>query len=103
MRTHLPCKAIQELKAGIIDSSSFIYPLQMGFTTNSTLYAIQYLLTLRAVLSGAKDLVSTQQIHICSWGAETCSQIIRSIEKAASSVNRRESYPQNTSGRNDRG
>jgi len=68
----------------------------MGFTTTATLYSIEYQLTIRAVLSGAKDLLSTQPIHVCSWSSETSSQIMKSIQKAAAPASRRESYPQDT-------
>jgi hypothetical protein len=94
---------MQDLKAGIIESTSFVNPLEMGFTTNSTLYAIEYQLTLRAYLSGAKDLVSSQPIHICPWGSAACSQIMQSIQKAAGTVNRRVSYPQDMFTMNNRG
>jgi hypothetical protein len=84
------------VKAGIVDSSSFAYPLHMGFTTNSTLYSIEYELTVKATLSGAKDLLSTQPLHVCPWDTKTCSQIITSIEKAATSRRGRDSMPRPT-------
>lgn len=103
IRTQLPCKAVQDFKAGIVDFASFVYPMPMGFTTNATLYSIEYQLSIRAVLSGAKDLVSTQPIHVCSWGSDTCLQIMKGIEKASRSTKRRESYPQDSSARNNGG
>ena len=105
IRTQFPCKAIQEIKVGIVDSSQLSSPLPMGFTTNSVLYSIEYELTIRAYLSGAKDLISTQPIHICSWDARSCVQIMESIEKASRAERRRQSasseggIPRNRSGR----
>jgi hypothetical protein len=83
LQTKMPCKAIQELKAGIIDTSVFLNPLQMGFTTSSVLYNIEYELTVRAYLSGAKDLVSTQPLHVCLQDSTTSKQIMKRIEKEA--------------------
>ena len=103
IRTQFPCKAAQDFNAGIIDSASFTYPLQMGFTTESTLYAIRYEITIRAALSRAKDLVSTQPIQVCPWNSGTCSQIMKSIQKASDTVNGRDSYPQNNSVTHNRG
>jgi hypothetical protein len=80
-----------------------MYPPPMGVTTNATLYSIEYQLTIRAALSGAKDLVSTQLLHVCSWGSDACQQIMRGIEKVGRSANRRESYPQDALARNNRG
>jgi hypothetical protein len=86
-----PCKAIQDFRAGIIETSSFLYPMQMGFTTHSTLYSLEYQLTVRIYLSGAKDLISTQPIHICSWSAERCAELMESIERATGMVDRKQS------------
>lgn len=66
----------------------------MGFTTNSVLYSIDYDLTIRAYLSGAKDLISSQPIHICSWDARSCVQIMESIDKASRTERRRQSVPE---------
>jgi hypothetical protein len=99
----MPCKAIQDVRVGIIDSASYTNPLQMGFTTSTALYGIDYQLTIRAVLSGAKDLVSAQPLHVCPWSSETSAQIMKGIHKAKTSSNRRESYPQDTFGGGNRG
>ena len=74
----------------------------MGFTTNSTLYSIEYELTIRAVLSGAKDLILTQPIHVCPWDSQTCMETMKRIEKAARTVKRRETYPSHTRRRDNR-
>jgi len=74
----------------------------MGFTTSSALYGIDYQLTVRAVLSGAKDLVSAQPLHVCSWSSETCAQIMKSIHKARNPSDLRESYEQDSFERCDR-
>lgn len=99
LRTRFPCKAVEDVKAGIVDSSSFLNPLQMGFTTNSTLYSIEYEITIRAYLSGAKDLRSSQPIHVCSWDAKASTQIMKSIEKAAATEHRRDSNSHPSPGR----
>lgn len=91
IRTKFPCKAIQEIKIGIVDSKQLSSPLPMGFTTNSILYSIEYELRIRAFISGAKDLISSQSIHICSWNAESCTRIMESIDKASRTEQRRQS------------
>jgi hypothetical protein len=68
----------------------------MGFTTTSQLYSIEYQISIRAYLSGAKDLVSEQPLHVCSWSADSGEQLMTSISRAAEMVNRRQSYPQGT-------
>jgi hypothetical protein len=75
----------------------------MGFTTSSALYGIDYELTVRAVLSGAKDLVSTQPLHVCPWSFETSAQIMKSIHKTGNFNSRHESYPQGSSGSHHQG
>ena len=68
----------------------------MGFTTTSQMYSIEYQLSIRAYLSGAKNLVSEQPLHVCSWSTETGEEVMKSITKATENVSRRQSYPHGT-------
>jgi AAA+ ATPase superfamily predicted ATPase len=62
----------------------------MGFTTSSILYSIDYELCIRAYLSGGKDLISSQPIHICPWDRETCMEIMKQINNSSSKGHRKE-------------
>jgi len=63
--------------------------MPMGFTTTSTLYSIEYELTIRAFLSGAKDLISKQSMHVCSWSADKCLEFMAAIENASETIIRK--------------
>lgn len=68
----------------------------MGFTTTSILYSIEYELLIRAVLSGGKDLTSSQPIHICPWDREACTRSMKQIECVSSKGHRKEVHASNT-------
>lgn len=54
-----------------------------GFTTTGTLYKIEFYLTVKATLSGAKDILLRQPIVVCPFDHAGCQQEMDAIEQAA--------------------
>lgn len=54
-----------------------------GFTTTGSLYKIEYYLTVKASLSGAKDVLLRQPIVVCPYDHAQCKLEMEAIELAA--------------------
>ncbi|QIW99664.1 hypothetical protein AMS68_005182 [Peltaster fructicola] len=54
-----------------------------GFTTTGTLYKIEYYLTVKAKMSGAKDILLRQPIVVCPFDHAACKEEMEAIEQAA--------------------
>ncbi|KAL8397486.1 hypothetical protein RB594_004270 [Gaeumannomyces avenae] len=54
-----------------------------SFTTTSTLYKIEFFLTVKAAMSSARDIVLRQPIVICPLDQQGCKEEIEAIEVAA--------------------
>lgn len=69
---------------GIIPRPKAAFPLYSvgGFTTNGSLYKIEYYLTVKASLSGAKDVVLKQPIAVCPYDHAQCKVEMAAIEMA---------------------
>ncbi|KAG9973003.1 arrestin domain conatining protein, partial [Aureobasidium melanogenum] len=70
---------------GILPRQKREFPLYAvsGFTTTGTLYKIEYYLVVKAVMSGAKDIMIRQPIVVCPWDHAGCKEEMEAIEQAA--------------------
>jgi hypothetical protein len=70
---------------GIVPRPKAAFPLYAvaGFTTTGSLYKIEYYLTVKATLSGAKDVVLRQPIVVCPYDHAQCKMEMEAIELAA--------------------
>ncbi|KAF2401081.1 arrestin domain conatining protein [Trichodelitschia bisporula] len=59
-----------------------LYPIA-GFTTTGTLYKIEYYLTVKASLSGARDITLRKPIVVCPLDHAGCKEEMKAIEQAA--------------------
>ncbi|KAF2842216.1 arrestin domain conatining protein [Patellaria atrata CBS 101060] len=70
---------------GIIPRGKKEFPMYAvnGFTTTGTLYKIEYSLTVKATMSGARDIVLRQPIVVCPYDHAGCKEEMEAIEQAA--------------------
>ncbi|CAN8104443.1 unnamed protein product [Discula destructiva] len=54
-----------------------------SFTTTSTLYKIEFYLSIKAQMSSARDITLRQPIVICPMDAQSCKEEMEAIEQAA--------------------
>lgn len=54
-----------------------------SFTTTSTLYKVEFFLTIKASMSSARDITLRQPIVICPMDQQACKEEIEAIEQAA--------------------
>ncbi|KAJ0336781.1 hypothetical protein COL922a_007548 [Colletotrichum nupharicola] len=70
---------------GIIRRGKPAFPLYevTSFTTSSTLYKIEFFLTVKAQLSSTRDLTVRQPLVICPMDQQACKEEMDAIEQAA--------------------
>jgi len=70
---------------GIIPRGKKEFPLYSvgAFTTTGSLYKIQYFLTVKANLSGARDIILRKPIVVCPFDHATCKEEMKAIEESA--------------------
>ncbi|KAF2747255.1 arrestin domain conatining protein [Sporormia fimetaria CBS 119925] len=79
-----PAKDLRD-SDGIIPRPKKEFPMYAvgGFTTTGTLYKIEYYLTVKAQMSGAKDILLRHPIVVCPFDHEGCKEEIEAIKQAA--------------------
>ncbi|KAL3422043.1 Arrestin family protein 1 [Phlyctema vagabunda] len=79
-----PAKELRD-DAGIIRRGKSAFPMYAvnSFTTTATLYKIEFFLTIKAHMSGAKDIVIRQPIVVCPTDQQACKDEMDGIEQAA--------------------
>ncbi|KIW06768.1 uncharacterized protein PV09_02456 [Verruconis gallopava] len=79
-----PAKDLRD-SDGIIPRGKREFPMYAtsGFTTTGTLYKIEYYLTVKAILSNAKDITLKQPIVVCPFDHASCREEMEAIEQAA--------------------
>jgi len=70
---------------GLLPRSKDRFPMYgvSGFTTTAGLYKVEYYLTIKASLTGAKDIVLKQPIVVCPLDHAGCKAEMEAIEQAA--------------------
>ena len=60
-------------QVGVVDTTTpLLYPMIGGFTNSTFLYTIDYKLIVKVALSGAKDLICSQDIKLSPWNRDEC-------------------------------
>ncbi|KAB8342729.1 hypothetical protein FH972_022329 [Carpinus fangiana] len=79
-----PAKDVRDSE-GIIPRGKKEFPTYgvSGFTTTGHLYKIEYYLTVKATMSGAKDILLKQPIVVCPYDHAGCKLEMEAIEQAA--------------------
>ncbi|KAI9803363.1 MAG: hypothetical protein M1833_000880 [Piccolia ochrophora] len=79
-----PSKDIRD-SDGIMPRGKPAFPMYTvsGFTTSGSLYKIDYFLTIKAHLSGAKDILLRHKIIVCPFDHAGCKEEMEAIEDAA--------------------
>ncbi|KAM0330507.1 hypothetical protein ACHAQA_003453 [Verticillium albo-atrum] len=80
----LPSKDLRDAD-GIVRRGKPGFPLYelMSFTTTSTLYKIEFFLTVKAQLSSARDVIARVPLVICPMDQQGCKEEMDAIEQAA--------------------
>jgi hypothetical protein len=81
---NFPSKDLRDAE-GIIKRGRPAFPLyEVGsFTTNSSLYKIEFYLSVKAEMRGARDVTARQPIVICPLDSHACQETMEAIEQAA--------------------
>ncbi|KAF2276244.1 arrestin domain conatining protein [Westerdykella ornata] len=79
-----PAKDLRD-SDGIIPRGKKEFPMYAvsGFTTTGTLYKIEYYLTVKAQMSGARDILLRHPIVVCPFDHAGCKEEMEAIEQAA--------------------
>ncbi|KAJ9138685.1 Arrestin [Pleurostoma richardsiae] len=79
-----PCRDLRD-QDGIVRRGKPGFPLYevTSFTTKSTLYKIEFFLSIKAHLTSARDITLRQPIVICPMDQQACKEEMDAIEQAA--------------------
>ncbi|KAG9245384.1 hypothetical protein BJ878DRAFT_439467 [Calycina marina] len=79
-----PSKELRDPE-GIIQRGKAAFPMYSvsSFTTTGTLYKIEFFLTIKAHMSGSRDILLRQSIIVCPLDQQDCKEEMDAIEQAA--------------------